>query len=183
MVCDADKPNSVALQVKGGDHLSGSTVASTLLRHSLQKQSTALHAGRNFAVSLPPLGGHTPKGALASRHRRHCSHPYRAPFQAACVFSLKNYYALSLERELDNLKRCSAMGVTHYPAAYTNAQARVRTFLPKVLCTLKRSPSITSVIIQRLYYCRKRTVLPVKVALAPGVIPSRSTNPARTSST
>jgi len=35
---------------------------------------TALHPGKDLAVSLSPFDEHIPEGTLAFRHRRHCSH-------------------------------------------------------------------------------------------------------------
>jgi len=40
------------------------------------RQSTALHPGKDFAVSPQPFDWIIPEGTLAFRHWRHCSHLY-----------------------------------------------------------------------------------------------------------
>ena len=55
-------------------HLSGSVIAHTLERHFRIATNTALHPGKDLAVSLLPFDRIIPEGTLAFRHRRHCSH-------------------------------------------------------------------------------------------------------------
>ena len=54
-----DKPNSVE-----GNHLSGSGIATTLERHFYLAIDTALHAGKDLAVSLLRFRKILPEGSL-----------------------------------------------------------------------------------------------------------------------
>lgn len=60
----------------GSIHLSRMIVTNHLKRHLHLTMDTALHTGKDLAVSLLPFDRLVPEGTLAFRHRRHCSHLY-----------------------------------------------------------------------------------------------------------
>ncbi len=79
------KPNSVV-----EDNLSGTTIAGGLERHSLFAQGTALHPGKDFAVSLPLKGFVTVRTSYARREHTTGVTRYLSALLLVLVFGLSS---------------------------------------------------------------------------------------------
>lgn len=109
-----DKPNSVEC-----NHLSGSGIATTLERHfsTVNSRDTALHAGKDLAVSLLRFRKILPEGSL-------------------CFSARASLLAPLATHSVD------ATGVTRYLSVFVNKHRRVRTFLPAFA---ERLPNMTNI--------------------------------------